>query len=508
MIKKKANSHKRKLNKKTGEHAGTRKPLKKSLDIPNLWPYKQHLLAKVLESKNGGDGVSVMNTNSMDVDATTTEEGEEYTHTKAVSPPQNSNYLGEMNRLIEECDVLIQVLDVRDPLGCRCAEIERRITSHPGRKRLVLVLNKIDLVPAAVVTQWLDYLRQEFPTIAFKASTQNQKSRMGQSSSSSFTGTSSALGANTLIQLLKNYSRSRKMKKAITVGVFGIPNTGKSSLINSLKRSRAVGVGATPGFTKSLQEVHLDKKVKLIDSPGIIMATGTDGTPTGDSALALRNSVRLEKLDDPTGAVHTLVGKCPQEELVAVYNIPKFNNPDEFILHVAFKKGKLKKGGVADLEGAAISILQDWNSGVIPFYTVPPTVRTPKNRSVDVEETAPMLVSSLGEEFDVEALLNGNSNEVASMVVDEGDSSRQYTNMGVSTIQSYGIDASELTTPVSTTTTTSRPDEEDLLNPRTNQSRAKKVKQDRKDRKRMAASLGEDAIETEEEAYDFTQHEW
>jgi GTP-binding protein EngB required for normal cell division len=48
----------------------------------------------------------------------------------------------------------------------------------------------------------------------------------------------------------------------------GYPNVGKSSLINSLKRSRACGVGATPGFTRSLQEIVLDKHVKLIDSPG------------------------------------------------------------------------------------------------------------------------------------------------------------------------------------------------------------------------------------------------
>ena len=66
-----------------------------------------------------------------------------------------------------------------------------------------------------------------------------------------------------LIQLLKNDSRSHNIKKAITVGVVGYPNVGKSSLINSLKRSRAVGVSAQAGFTKVVQEVKLDKKVML-----------------------------------------------------------------------------------------------------------------------------------------------------------------------------------------------------------------------------------------------------
>lgn len=61
---------------------------------------------------------------------------------------------------------------------------------------------------------------------------------------------SRCLGADVLLQLLKNYCRNKDIKTAITVGVVGLPNVGKSSLINSLKRSKSCGVGATPGFTK------------------------------------------------------------------------------------------------------------------------------------------------------------------------------------------------------------------------------------------------------------------
>lgn len=74
-----------------------------------------------------------------------------------------------------------------------------------------------------------------------------------------------AVGTDALMQLLKNYCRNRELKTAITVGVIGYPNVGKSSLINSLKRSRAVSVSATAGHTKQMQEVILDKKIRLID---------------------------------------------------------------------------------------------------------------------------------------------------------------------------------------------------------------------------------------------------
>ena len=78
------------------------------------------------------------------------------------------------------------------------------------------------------------------------------------------------LGAETLVQLLKNYSRNLNLKTAITVGIVGLPNVGKSSVINSLKRTKAVATGQTPGLTRAAQEVQLDRQVKLLDSPGVV----------------------------------------------------------------------------------------------------------------------------------------------------------------------------------------------------------------------------------------------
>ena len=79
-------------------------------------------------------------------------------------------------------------------------------------------------------------------------------------------GSSSAvLGADALLQLLKNYARNAAgAKKAIAVGVVGYPNVGKSSVINSLKRANVAKVGAQAGVTRSLQEVVLDSKALLI----------------------------------------------------------------------------------------------------------------------------------------------------------------------------------------------------------------------------------------------------
>ena len=96
------------------------------------------------------------------------------------------------------------------------------------------------------------------------------------------------------------------MKKAITVGVIGFPNVGKSSLINSLKRSRAVGVSSQPGYTKVMQEVQLDKKVKLLDSPGVIFQDDT----IDNTGLLLRNCISVDALEDPIPTAEAIIGRC------------------------------------------------------------------------------------------------------------------------------------------------------------------------------------------------------
>jgi len=77
-------------------------------------------------------------------------------------------YYREFKKVIEAADVILEVLDARDPIGCRSKQVEEMILNAGADKKIILVLNKIDLVPREVVEKWMKFLRNEFPAVAFK----------------------------------------------------------------------------------------------------------------------------------------------------------------------------------------------------------------------------------------------------------------------------------------------------------------------------------------------------
>jgi len=306
-------------------------------------------------------------------------------------------YIKEFKKVVEAADVIIQVLDARDPLRSRCPQVESAVISAGTSKRLVLLLNKVDLVPRDVVEKWLKYLRNEFPTLAFKASTQNQKENLARSkidfnsASDQLLQSSQCLGAETLMKLLGNYSRSLDVKTAIRVGVVGFPNVGKSSVINSLKRAQACDTGSVPGMTKQMQEVKLDKNIKMIDSPGIVMSSSVDPVER-----VLRNCTRLDLAGvEASLVVEHILKRCSTQQIMLQYGIPNFKDTSEFLTMMAQKMGRLKKGGIPDVEKAAFKVVEDWNTGKIRYYTQPP-----EEHSLSHHLTAE-IVTSMSSAFDL-----------------------------------------------------------------------------------------------------------
>lgn len=420
-IEKKVREHNRKLRKEAKKHPKN-KP--KIIEVPNQCPFKEDILKEVEAmrkqheeekqkqreaarqkkqeelAKTGLQGLVSAAENKqqqhqqMEIDTS---------HEKikdALTKEENSlkAYYKEFKKVLDAADVILEVVDARDPLGTRCKQVEEAVQSAKGNKRLVIVLNKADLVPRENLDQWLKYLRSSLPAVAFKASTQDQAKRLGRrklgKKTEKMIQSGTCFGAELLLSLLANYCRNvGNVKTSIRVGIVGLPNVGKSSVINSLKRSRACNVGSTPGVTKTMQAVQLDSKIKLLDSPGIVFANPGDNSD--ESSVALKNAVKIQSLKDPYTPATAILKRVSKSQIMEMYNITEYSTPDEFFALKATRMGKFRKGGIPDTIAAARSILEDWNSGKIRYYTVPP--EQPECH-VSAE-----IVSQISKEFDIES---------------------------------------------------------------------------------------------------------
>lgn len=418
-IERKVREHNRKKRKEDKLNANKKKS--KDPGIPNMYPFKEQLLKQIQEKKEKDAEEKVKRKEQKVKQATRKRKLQDLQRdaekrarmfekrqesgiidskafTKRPLEDSKKSFYKEFKKVVEESDVVIQVLDARDPLGCRCPQLEELISESGRTKKLVLLLNKIDLVPKDNAEKWLKYLRNEYPAVAFKASTQTQKNKLAQSkvtvkdASEDLLKTSNCVGAGTLLKLLGNYCRNQGVKSTITVGIVGFPNVGKSSVINSLKRGRACNVGATPGVTKTMQLVELDTHVKLLDCPGIVMATGTSETQ-----IILRNAVKVETLDDPVKPVEAILNRCNKTQVMEKYCVADYSTTMEFLSMFAKRLGKLKRGGVPDILAAAKIVLQDWNNGKISFYTHPPERKSTEHDSAQV-------MQYFGAAFDLKAL--------------------------------------------------------------------------------------------------------
>ncbi|XP_008407513.1 guanine nucleotide-binding protein-like 3 [Poecilia reticulata] len=390
-IQKKVREHNRKL-KKEAKKKGLKKHVKKDPGVPNSAPFKEEVLREAeqrrlqieeeKERKRQAKKEERAQKRKKEKEAAVKEaepsakkartDTTESNSVKRLAPNKNSkqHLCSELNKVIDASDVVIEVLDARDPLGCRCPQLEEAVLLG-GKKKLLFVLTKIDLVPKENVEKWIECLQREFPVVAFKASTQmrdktvkTKRKRVVPSNEVLDRSKGAAcFGSECLAELLSAYAAKTQSEAALKVGVVGFPNVGKSSLINNLKGMMACHVGIAKGTTKTVQEVHMSKTVKLMDSPGVV------ASPSNPAAsMALRSLQVEEGQQTVLDAVNTLLKQCDKSQVMLQYTVPDFRSSLEFLTLLAKKRGFLQKGGVPNMEQAANTFLTDWTGAKLSYH--------------------------------------------------------------------------------------------------------------------------------------------
>ena len=290
---------------------------------------------------------------------------------------QSKRIYNELYKVLDSSDVVIQVLDARDPMGTRSKQMEDYLKKNMRHKHLVFVLNKCDLVPTWCTKKWVALLSEEYPTLAYHASFQH------------------CFGKAALFDLLRQLALLHKDKKQISVGFIGYPNVGKSSIINTLKKKQVCKVAPIPGETKVWQYITLLRNIYLIDCPGIVPPT-----EDSDADIVIKGVVRAEKLAEPEMVVPELLERVKKEYLVKTYGIAEWSDWEDFLDKMAKKYGKLLKKGEGNMRQAAVMLINDVQRGKVPYFVPPPLKegeKVNKNDEVPITEKGEKAMNDLNE---------------------------------------------------------------------------------------------------------------
>ncbi|CAH2217191.1 jg2773 [Pararge aegeria aegeria] len=274
----------------------------------------------------------------------------------------------ELYKVIDSSDVLLQVLDARDPMGTRSPYVEKFLREEKPHKHLIFILNKVDLVPNWVTQRWVAILSSEYPTIAFHASMTHP------------------FGKGSLINLLRQFAKLHIDKKQISVGFIGYPNVGKSSVINTLRAKKVCKVAPIAGETKVWQYITLMRRIYLIDCPGVVYPSAET-----DTEKVLKGVVRVELVQNPEDYIEEVIKRVRKEYLIKTYKVDGWETATEFLEKLAARTGKLLKKGEPDIPQVSKMVLNDWQRGKLPFYIAPEGFEVPLPKKDDDDKEAEKL---------------------------------------------------------------------------------------------------------------------
>lgn len=266
-------------------------------------------------------------------------------------------------------DIVIELLDARIPISSQNPDIAE-ITKN---KKKIIVLNKCDLADEKQNKRWVEYFKaKNIPAV--------------------LTDSSSGKGIEECVRKiekimeedLKGQAEKGRIGRKIKAMVLGIPNVGKSSFINRISKKTSAGVGNKPGVTKQKQWIHINEKIELLDTPGVLW-------PKFESEevalhLAFTGTIKediLQRTEIAYYLVKFLIENYPKQ-LCERYKLteeyiheqleneerPENENIYEIFLAIGKKRGCIISGGNIDDEKTARIILDEFKNGKIGRITL------------------------------------------------------------------------------------------------------------------------------------------
>ncbi|MCR4442648.1 MAG: ribosome biogenesis GTPase YlqF [Peptococcaceae bacterium] len=270
-------------------------------------------------------------------------------------------HMAKTRRLVYEniklVDVVTELCDARIPASSRNPLFD----GLAGNKPRLLVLGKEDLADTAATGLWLEYYNrsgQKSLALNMVRGTKTARKKLLQ-----------AIRSLAEPVLAKRVQRGIK-KQTVRTMVVGIPNVGKSTLINFLAGKGAAETGDRPGVTRGKQWIRLEGEVELLDMPGLLWPKFED-RETG-LKLAVTGAIRDEAVDGQELAlwlIKWLAGNAPGR-IRERYGIEESKDANLLLEEISRKRGFLQRGGKVDVEKGAAMLLDEFRAGKIGAFTL------------------------------------------------------------------------------------------------------------------------------------------
>lgn len=267
-------------------------------------------------------------------------------------------HMAKTKRLIKEqidlIDIVYEVIDARMPFSSKIIDIDEIVKNKPR----ILIFNKIDLCDKSETNKWIKYYEDK----GYKVISYNLEGHPNMKNLIDLT-----------MEVMKDTLEKRKEKglkqRKIRALVVGIPNVGKSTLINRLANKKVAGIGNKPGVTKNLSWIRVNEDIELLDSPGILWPKLDEKNAFNLAALtAIKEEVL--PLYDVVYYVIEMLNKYYPNKLKERYGLEELDEDMTSNLEfIGKRRGCLIKGGEIDYDKVIDLIISDIKNGYIKEIT-------------------------------------------------------------------------------------------------------------------------------------------
>lgn len=271
-------------------------------------------------------------------------------------------HMTKTKRMIEEhlkaVDVVAELLDARIPVSSANPMVEEIVSGKPR----IIILNKADLANPRATDQWISYYEKKgIPVLPMSVGNSKNKKKLLQ------------VIRDTAEPILAKWKRRGMKRRSVRLMILGIPNVGKSSLINFLAGTAATRTANTPGHTRGKQWVRLSEGLDLLDTPGVLWPKFDDQTAALRLAATGAIAGDVFNASEVVAELMSSLAKTSPEILKEQYNIENPDQDPQVLLEQAGRRrGCLLPGGNIDFDRAEMVVLRDFRNGKLGRITLDP----------------------------------------------------------------------------------------------------------------------------------------